>query len=451
MRLGLAGFAAALLVMSAGVADAGAQAPAGQLAGTGKAADTATLDFATGGVRVILRRSAANDVVAANLYLLGGVSQVTVENAGIEAFVLAASERGTTKFPKDRTRLTAESLGSTFVIEPTEDWTMFGFRALRANLDSTWALFADRIISPTLAADDIELIRAQLLTESRGRRDSPDALVHYLADSLAFAGHPYGLSPIGTERSLANLTSRSLRAYRDSQFVKSRMLLVIVGNVERTEVERLVGATLGTLPRGSYEWSAPVAAPVHDGTLAVVQRSLPTNYLLGRFTGPSAAEWKDYQALRVAMAILSGRLFNEIRALHNLTYAVDAMFTDRAISSGGIYITTVFPDSALTLIRREVVRLQTDLVEPSALGRLVQGFLTEYFLNNETNAEQGDFLARAALYRGDYQAAGEFVEELRRVSPQDVRRVARQYIRALQWAYIGNPGRITSARATGLD
>lgn len=451
MRRGPRGFAAALIVLSTAVAVAGAQAQVAPPAPTVAAPDTATLDFVTNGVRVILRRNAANDVVAANLYLLGGVRQVTVENAGIEAFVLAASERGTRKFPKDRARLTAESLGSTFVIEPTEDWTMFGFRALRTTLDSTWALFADRIMSPTLASDDIELIRAQLLTEARGRRDSPDALVHYLADSLAFAGHPYGLSPAGTERSLGGLTSGTLRAYRDSQFVTSRMLLVVVGNVRRADVERLVRGALGTLPRGSYEWSSPAAPPVQGGALAVVQRSLPTNYLLGRFTGPSAAEWGDYQALRVAMAILSGRLFNEIRARHNLTYAVDAMFTDRAISSGGIYITTVFPDSALTLIRREVTRLKTDLVEPSALGRLVQGFLTEYFLNNETNAEQGDFLARAALYRGDYKAAGEFVEELRRVSPEDVRRVAQQYIRAVQWAYIGNPGRITSARATGLD
>jgi zinc protease len=77
----------------------------------------------------------------------------------------------------------------------------------------------------------------------------------------------------------------------------------------------------------------------------------------------------------------------------------------------------------------------------------VQGFLTEYFLDNETNAAQGDFLARAALYRGDYRAAGRFVDELRDVTPEDVRRVARQYIQNIRWAYIGNPARITGERA----
>lgn len=445
----------ASVAMLAVVAMSASESPAQgspAVARTGRQApDTATTDFVTNGVRVILRRNAANDVIAVNLYLLGGVRQVTATNAGIEPFLLAASERGTARFPGDRARLTAEALGSTFVIEPTDDWTMFGFRALRATLDSTWQLFADRIMAPSLDQVAVELIRAQLLSEARGRRDSPDALVSFLADSLGFAGHPYGLPPFGTERSIEGLTVDALRAYREEQFVTSRMLLVVVGNVDRETVERLVATSLGTMPRGSYAWKAPEPPSPLEGALLVVQRPLPTNYLLGRFTGPAASNWEDYQALRVATAILSGRLFNEIRARQNLTYAVDAMFTERAVSAGGIYITTVLPDSALTLIRREIVRLQTEYVEAASLGRLVQGFLTEYFLNNETNAEQGDFLARALLYRGDYRAAGRFVDELRQVSPGDVRRVAQKYIRDIRWAYIGNPARITRERATGLD
>ena len=443
-RLSIAVLGAALLATGG---ELSAQERAATESSRRPAPDTSTVDFTTRGVRVILRRNSANDVIAANLYLLGGVRQATEANAGIEPFLFAASERGTAKYPGERARLTAEALGSTFVIEPTPDWTMFGFRALRATLDSTWSLFADRIMAPSLEPQAVELIRAQLLAGARSRRDSPDALVSYLADSLGFAGHAYAISPVGTEASIAGLTPDALREYRESQIVTSRMLLVVVGNVDRATVERLVTSTLGSLPKSTYAWTPPDAAPVHDGALTVVQRPLPTNYLLGRFTGPAAEQWEDYQALRVATAILSGRLFNEIRARRNLTYAVDATFTEGAISAGGIYITTVLPDSALTLIRKEVARLQYELVDAASLARLVQGFLTEYFLNNETNAAQGDFLARAALYRGDYRAAGRFVDELRDVTPEDVRRVARQYIQNIRWAYVGNPARITGERA----
>ena len=45
---------------------------------------TLTSSFDVSGVQVILRQSTANNVVAANLYLLGGTSQISPMNAGIE-------------------------------------------------------------------------------------------------------------------------------------------------------------------------------------------------------------------------------------------------------------------------------------------------------------------------------------------------------------------------------
>ena len=57
--------------------------------------DTLTSKFTVAGIPVILRRVSANNVVAANLYLLGGTRQLTAGNQGIETLLLEASERGT--------------------------------------------------------------------------------------------------------------------------------------------------------------------------------------------------------------------------------------------------------------------------------------------------------------------------------------------------------------------
>ena len=62
--------------------------------------DTLTSSYDVGGVKVVQRRSAANDVVAVNLYLLGGTRQVTPQTAGIEPLLLAASEHGTRGYSK---------------------------------------------------------------------------------------------------------------------------------------------------------------------------------------------------------------------------------------------------------------------------------------------------------------------------------------------------------------
>jgi zinc protease len=410
----------------------------------GLTSDTATARFEVGELRVILRRNTASDVVAANLYLLGGTQQLTPRTAGIEALLLATSERGTRRYSREALQRATARSGSVITINPAEDWTLFGLRTLRGALDSSWAIFADRVVAPTLDPADVELVRAQLVTAARQRRDQPDAEVTYLADSLAFTGHPYALAPDGTEESLAATTVEQLRRYHAEQMVTSRMLLVVVGNVDRPTVERLVRGTLGRLPAGRYKWTSP-GPPPSRRALTIVRRDLPTNYILGYYAGPPASH-ADYAALRVASAVLSGSLFSEIRSRRNLTYAVDAPFIERAIATGGLYVTTVAPDTTLALMRRELDLLKTELLDRQALQRLVQRFITDYYLRNETNADQATALARAELYEGDYRAANRLVDRLRDVMPEDVRRVAQRYMRDFQFAYLGDPSRVSRVR-----
>jgi zinc protease len=217
----------------------------------------------------------------------------------------------------------------------------------------------------------------------------------------------------------------------------SRLLLVVVGNVERASLERQVRTTLAALPRGTYQWKPPAEMSSRSRALVTEQRALPTNYIMGYYAGPRAGT-RDYQALRVACAVLSGRFFTEIRSKRNLTYAVDAPFLERAIATGGVYVTTVSPDITLAIMRDEIRRLQTETIDPEGLKRLVQQFITDYFLKNETNADQASFLARATLFEGDYRAANRFVEQLREVTPVDVRRVAANYMHDFRFVYLGD-------------
>ena len=207
----------------------------------------------------------------------------------------------------------------------------------------------------------------------------------------------------------------------------------------------MVRETIGALPAGDYRWTAPPPLPTPGPGFVVAVMPAPTNYILGYFGGPPATS-PDYQALRVATAILSGRLFEEIRSRRNLTYAVHAPFVERAVSAGGLYVTTVQPDTTLALMRTEIDQLQRRAIVPEALERIVQQFITEYFLDNETNADQADFLARAYLFRGDYRAADQFVDELRAVTPDDIVRVARTYMKNVRFAYVGDPSRLNRAR-----
>lgn len=405
------------------------------------AVSTITSSFDVSGVKVILRQISGNDVVAANLYLLGGTRQVTAATSGIEPFLLEVSERGTQRYSRDRLRKTMARLGTEIVVAPSADWTVFGIRSTREAFDSTWSVFADRLEHPTLAKSEISLVRNQFLSAVRQRRDDPDASAEFLADSIAFVGHPYSIPTGGTEASISAFDSTALRNYSRSQMVTSRMVLVVVGDIDRAHVEKLVRESLGALPRGTYRWTLPPRVPELPTALAVERRQLPTNYLLGYYSGP-LADSRDYQTLRVATSVLTGRMFAEIRTRQNLTYDVHAPFLDRAATAGGLYVSTISPDTTLRLMRAAISDLETGLLDRTGLEQLEQQFITEYFLDNETNAAQADFLARSELYQGDYRAADRFVSDLRKVTPEDVQRVVRTYMKGFRFAYVGDPSKL---------
>jgi zinc protease len=414
-------------------------------AGSARAqSDTATVSYVVNGVRVIQRKTTASLVVA-NLYLLGGLRQVTPRTAGIENFLLQVSEFGTQKYPKEVLRRALARTGSEIPIAPSEDWTLVSIHTTTSELDSTWSIFAERIMHPTLDSGDVEFVREQMVSGVRQRVDSPDATLDFLSDSVAYAGSPYALSPVGTESSLSRITRAELRAYEHDQMVTSRMLLVIVGNVPRAKVEALIGTTLGKLPAGKYAWTMPDTMPTRPSDVVFDQRPLPTNYIQGFISGPLANS-PDVPALRVAAAVLSGRMFAEIRSRRNLTYAVSATIHDRALTPIELYVTTTSPDTTVALMSEQVHELQEGEIETERLRPLVQQFITEYFLENETITAQADFLARNQLYRGDFHAGAHFVADLRAVTGADVRRVARTYFKNVRWAYVGDPTRINLNR-----
>ena len=402
---------------------------------------TTTTRFVVDGIPVILRRNTSNDVVAANLYLLGGTRQLTPQTAGIEAMLLLASERGTKKYPGAEVRQRLARLGSSITLEANDDWSQIGLHAIRDGFDSTWAILADRVIAPTLGPAEVALVREQMITAARQRGEQPDDAASQMADSLLYLGHPYAIPTTGTPTSLAAITVPQLKRYHDEQFVTSRMLLVVVGNVDRPHLEQLVRATLSNLPRGTYRWTPPPPPPPGGRAVAFDNRPLPTNYLLGYAPGPAASD-PDYTALRIASAVLSGRLFTEVRSRRNLSYAVESPFLERAYGVGGLYVTTVDPNAVLRIMRNELDALQTGEVEAEGLKRLEQQFITEYYLKNETNADQANELARAELYEGDYRSADRFMDELRRVTPADVERAAQKYLANFRFAYVGDTTKV---------
>ena len=92
-------------------------------------------------------------------------------------------------------------------------------------------------------------------------------------------------------------------------------------------------------------------------------------------------------------------------------------------------------------MRQQLNGLKNGYLDEASLDRLVAQFSTQYFLDNESNASQADFLARAFLFQGDITAVDRFAHDLRSVTPEDVRRVSQKYMKDVRFVYIGDPKR----------
>ena len=200
------------------------------------------------------------------------------------------------------------------------------------------------------------------------------------------------------------------------------------------------------MPHGNYTWSPPhAAAEARHARSSFAKRSCRRTICSATTPVPTARD-PDYQALRIATAVLSGRFFTEIRSRRNLSYEVEAPFVERAISNGGVYVTTDGSerDARVDARARSIGCSASSSIRTDSSASFSNSSRT-IFLKNETNGDQATFLARAQIYQGDYRAANRFVDDLRRVRPEDVRRVARQYMHDFRFVYLGKSDALSRA------
>jgi predicted Zn-dependent peptidase len=406
-------------------------------------------EFTVAGIPVIYKPIGANEVIAVRLYIEGGSANLTPETAGIENFMTVASTRGTVKYTRDEFAALSSATGTAIGANANPDYTFLSLQAVSEHWDQAWDLFAEAALHPTFPDEEVALVRDQIVNQLKGRLDNPDAHLALLANEQFYAGHPYAVDPLGTVESVEAMTAEDLRARHAERMARENLLLVVVGNVPREDLERKIEASFGDLPAtGGAATPVPPVVPSAP-KVEVTERELPTNYIRGQFLSPDPGH-PDFPAMQVATDILSDRLFEEVRTKRNLSYAVFAGLSQRRANYGLLYVTAVQPDTTLTVMLHEVERLKTEPISEERLAENVNVFLTQYWLAQETNMGQAGTLGAFELVGGGWEKAAEFVEGVRRVTPADIQRVAGTYMKDFHFVVIGNPSTIDSELFTSL-
>ena len=401
-------------------------------------------DFTVAGIHVIHKPIAANDVIAVQLFVKGGAAAITPANAGIEQLIVDAAPLGTAKYTKEQFSAAATKNGAEIGGSADLEFTSMTLRAVRQNWDASWDLFADAVAHPTFPDAEVAVARGQLVNQVKQRTDNPDAYLDQVSDSVVFAGHPFAPEPRGTPKSVAALTSADLSRWHARRFTRSNLLIVVVGNVSHDDLVSKISTSFGGLPASGGAVAPVPALRAMTPSVTIMQRSLPTNYIMGTFVAPASAS-RDAAAVRLASRLLNDRLFEEVRTKRNLTYAVESFFRTGSVGRGALYVTATDPDTTLKVMLAEVRRLQREPVSDERLQESRNDYVTSYWMRQETNLGQATQLGTYELTGGGWRNALTLVDKVRAVTPADIQRVATRYFRNARFVVVGDPKKIDRA------
>jgi zinc protease len=405
-------------------------------------------EFDVNGLKVLLKRREGSLTVAAGLFIRGGSANINAQNAGIEALMLSVATEATTNFPRARMRTELSRMGTVVGSSSNNDYSVLSLGTTRMHFDRSWQIFTDVALRPSFTNEDVSLVQKRTVVALSDDTDSPDVYLQRLQDRVAYAGHPYLNSTSGTPESIAKLTPDDLRRYHAKVMETSRLLLVIVGDLNPTDVQKLIADSFGKLPRGNYKPEEVPALSFPKSTVEITPRELRTNYIQGLFTAPSLTS-PDIYAMRVASSMLRDRVFEEVRVKRNLSYAPDAFLRTQAANVGGLYVTAVDANQSIRVMLNEITRLQSEPVSNDDIHAVIAQYLTTYYLGQETNAAQAGELAQYELIGGGWRNSVDFLEKLSAVTPADIQRVARKYMRNIRFVVLGNPQSVDPTVFTG--
>ncbi len=405
-------------------------------------------EFDINGLKVLVKRREGSQTVAVGLFIRGGVENISASNAGVEAFMLNVASEASANYPRERMRKETARMGTVIGEGVNYDYSSLSMAATRSNFDRSWDIFTDVALRPTFAKEDVALVQSRILASLQDDSDAPDTYLQRLQERVAYVGHPYLNRPEGTAENIGRLTADDLRAYHQKIMQTSRLLLVVVGDLDAVQLKTRIANSFGKLPRGDYKQQLPPPLSFSSSTVDVTTRALPTNYIQGMFTAPAITS-PDIYPMRVASSLLRDRVFEEVRVKRNLSYAPDAFLRNQSANIGGLYVTAVDANQAVRVMLNEINRLQREPIGRDDISAVIAQFLTSYYIGQETNAAQAAELAQYEMIGGGWRNSLVFLEKLRAVTPADVQRVAQKYMRNIRFVVLGNPQQIDKTVFTG--
>lgn len=308
-------------------------------------------------------------------------------------------------------------------------------------------MLADVVRNPAFAAEEIDRQKQQVISSLQVSLVDPDYVANVVFDRLVYGFHPYGLPSGGTPETLAAITREDLQTFHHRHFVPNNVILAIVGDV--TSQEAFAGAerVFGQWPRADIASVTPIDPPPPTRRIVVIDKpdAVQTEIRVGQLA--IQRKHRDYMALDLTVKILGGeganRLHQILRSERGLTYAASADSEARKQSGDVLAETNTRTETTAEVLRltvEEFARLQRDRVSDRELSDAQTYLAGSFPLRIETPNDIATQVLSVVFFELPVEEIETFRERVLAVTPDDVQRVARQYIRPdrLSIVLVGN-------------
>jgi zinc protease len=406
-----------------------------RLKGTGPEAGKVTIETLPNGARLILREERATPLVAMRAAFVSGLRFETEENNGITTLLSRMLTRGTASLGAEEIQHVMDACAGSIAGAGGRNSVSLRAEALSRHFDRAFTLLADCLLDPAFPDDELERERSLVLQEIAAREDRPSSLAFDAFSRALFQAHPYRMPQIGERATVERLDAEQLRAHHRRFHDPSRMVLAIIGDVNRSEALDRARTLFG----GAGEESSPLPEIPHESppterlrvhrTLARAQ----AHVVMG-FQGLTLFD-PDRHALEVLSTVLSGmggRLFTELRDKRSMAYTVTSMAVE-GLDPGyfAVYIGTS-PDkreAAEAGMEAELQKVIDQPVTGAELDRARAHLVGTHEIGLQRNAARAALLALDGVYGLGLDNFEHYGERIQSVTAEDILRVARRIIR----------------------
>ncbi|MPR32211.1 M16 family metallopeptidase [Salmonirosea aquatica] len=310
------------------------------------------------------------------------------------------------------------------------------FSSSDENLKWALDLEADRMVNSYIAKKDLESEFSVVRNEFESGENSPFRVLWQRLASAAYEWHNYGKSTIGNRSDIENVPIENLQAFYQRYYQPDNAVLTVAGKIDEAKTLALINDYFGKIPKPTRKLPVSYTVePTQDGEKFVNLRRTGDIQMAACVYHIMPGSHEDFPAMEVLIEILTaepnGKLYKNL---------VD---TKKASSQGGFSFTLHDPGYVFflaevlkekSLDEARVAMLATldsaAMSKPSAedVERAKASILKNWDLQFRSSERVGLGISEY-IALGDWRLAFLFRDIVRKVTPDDVFRVAQQYFK----------------------